>query len=127
LEEFVLCLVQGESSKDIQKRFGIADSTFYRWTRDEEVITKLQEYAKSSKEHSIRLLEGRTEELLNRMDKLSGQDNDKRVAYNATVWLLEQIIGKATTRIAKEDTEVEESRDKSLSDIIDISRFKQAN
>lgn len=126
LEEFVTSLIQGESKHEMCKKFDITEPTWYRWTKDEEVVAKLREYAEHSKHHALQLLEGKTADLLKRMDKLSLQSDDKRVAYNATVWLLEQIIGKATTRIQKDALEEREEK-QDLANIIDLNSLRKAN
>jgi hypothetical protein len=126
IDDFVIALFSGMSKTEIKDKFNISEDSWIRYNKDPEVLERLGEMAEENKSRAGRFIGARVAQYLNRMDNLAMQDIDKRVAYNATVWMLEQFVGKSVVKISSDSNSKSDSTI-SIKDVIDISTIKKAN
>lgn len=108
-------IIQGEKITDIAKLEGVSRQAIYNWLKNEEFNTELNTQLQEIKTSVKNNIVGKSDSVIEKVVKLALTSKSEKVSLAACTYLLDHLLGKATTKVA-------DVTDKENEDNIDLDK-----
>lgn len=108
-------IIQGEKITDISKVENVSRTAIYNWLKDEEFNTELNNQTQEIKTAVKNNIVGKSNTVIEKVVKLALTSKSEKVSLAACTYLLDHLLGKATTKVA-------DVTDKENQDNIDLDK-----
>ncbi len=122
---------EGYKPTEIARELGINRGTFYDWLKKEEFTSEVNRFIQEITNSAEKNMSSKVEQYINALEDIAFAGRSEKNRTDALTYLLDRVLGKATTRVqdvteAKEDNDKEVSWD-NIEDTDNILELKKKN
>lgn len=113
-EKAITLLLQGEQVINIHKIVGVARSTIYDWLQDTEFKNELDTRRQEIKTRGNNMILNKLDSCVDELLKIALTGRSEKVRSDTAQYLVDRVLGKATTKIEQTTTEPEKKVTKDM-------------
>jgi len=118
-------LLLGESKTNIALKVGCQRPTLYSWMKDPDFKATMEAQRKDIISQADYYITSKTKTYIDKLDDIAMNGKDQKLQAQACMYLLDRVLGKASTKVESKSTEEEKSPEKQDLEN-EFARFRKA-